>query len=266
MFIFKKNYQKKIKDLEQKLEKQLTNLTSANKKLKTDIKNLIKTNKDENLKLELLLNEEIKKNEELNTLLTDTVKQNEDLKKLLSDIDEKNKDLQGDFETKTSIKENLKPSISLDLNKSLNEFNEIKKFNKKQWNQILDFGTKNKIFNNRDKQKLKNIIIRLKIMEPLRPAQLKEGAELFKLAKEKDLDDFFVQFVDQSENVEEIGVQKKDKTNKIINFNDLINEGLKNGFIEYTTLEQINYDKEIEINDHFEAIEELEDRGIVIKY
>jgi len=174
--------------------------------------------------------------------------------------------LEKGFEKKSNIPE--EKSNQLDEEKLLEE---VRSFKYNEWNQMFEWGKKKKKLKNKDLSLLTGLAIRSNNKE-LSQNELLLGLEVyfilmsegFELVKEKDVDEFLMQFMDESESVED--VQKEDKTNKIINFNDLINEGLKNGVIQYTMLEKINYDKEIEINDYFEAIEELEDRGIIIKY
>lgn len=162
---------------------------------------------------------------------------------------------------------------------------EVRSFRYNEWNQMFEWGKKKKKLKNKDLSLLTGLAIRSNNKE-LSQNELILGLEVyfilmsegFELVKEKDIDDFLMQFMDEEKSLEN---EDECKVNKIINSTDdlkngentqklnfkvLMNKGLESGFIEYTMLEQINYEKEIEINDHFEAIEELEDRGIVIKY
>lgn len=178
--------------------------------------------------------------------------------------------LEKGFEKKSTISEEKEIEVSEEVNPVSEDelLEEVRNFKSKDWIDMLDWAKNNKKLRTQDYNILSNLAFK-SIDKGLNEKELVLGLEVyflaksegFQIVKEKDVDEFLMQFVDENESVED--VQKEDK---IINFKDLINKGLKNGFIEYTMLEKINYDKEIEINDHFEAIEELEDRGIVIKY
>lgn len=346
--------------------------------------------------VELLSNDNIKYKTEINNL-KEQLKEAEKSKQLkISAFDPINKS-KDSLEKQIQAKENLKPISTSQFNGNSNTPADIKSLNKKQWNEILEFGTRYKIFNNRDKQKLNNIIVRLKIKEPLRPAQIEEGKELFnlvvkngftssiavplstpkkieeescltpfgkefnrknsniseektpevlkktnqldedellekvkafkydewnqmfewakkkkklkskdlsllnglairstnqelsenelilglelyfilmsegfELVKEVDVDDFLMQFVEESPASKESPKENLENNNKIIesskieiwDFNKLLKEGLTNGQVKSEWVQSINFDEELEVEDYYEVIEELEDRGI----
>ena len=57
----------------------------------------------------------------------------------------------------------------------------------------------------------------------------------------------------------------KDGKDKKWTFELILKEGLENGRVEASKIQLINFDDEFEVGDYFEAIEELEDRGIIIE-
>lgn len=163
--------------------------------------------------------------------------------------------------SKENTSEIFKNSFQQDDDKLLEE---VKKFESKDWIEILDWSKKNKKLKTRDYNFLSNLAFK-SINNKLNDKELILGLEIyfiaksegFKRVKDEDIDNFLMQFIDETED-------KEEEIN--LDFEYLVNKGLENGFIEYTMLEKIDYDKEIEISDHFEAIEVLEDRGIAIKY
>lgn len=181
--------------------------------------------------------------------------------------------LEKGFEKKSTISEEKEIEVLEEVNPVSEDelLEEVRNFKSKDWIDMLDWAKNNKKLRTQDYNILSNLAFK-SIDKGLNENEVVLGLEVyfiaksegFQIVKEKDVDEFLMRFVDES--VEEECTQEKEQIKKIINFNDLINKGLESGFIEYILLEQINYDKEIEINDHFEAIEELEDRGIVIKY
>jgi len=165
--------------------------------------------------------------------------------------------------SKENTSEIFKKNSQQDDDKLLEE---VKKFKSKDWIEILDWSKKNKKLKTRDHNFLSNLAFK-SINNKLNDTELILGLEIyfiaksegFKRVKDEDIDNFLMQFMDDAEDKEE-----DDEIN--LDFEYLVDKGLENGFIEYTMLEKIDYNKEIEISDHFEAIEVLEDRGIAIKY
>ncbi|MCB2305858.1 hypothetical protein LGL08_01325 [Clostridium estertheticum] len=49
-------------------------------------------------------------------------------------------------------------------------------------------------------------------------------------------------------------------------FKDILRKGLNNGFLNNNEVEEIDFKNDKDAFDYFEAIEELEDKGIQINY
>jgi hypothetical protein len=51
-----------------------------------------------------------------------------------------------------------------------------------------------------------------------------------------------------------------------LKFKDVLRKGLDNGFVDAKEIREIDFENDKDAFDRFEAIEELEDRGIKVNY
>ncbi|MGL5051649.1 MAG: hypothetical protein ACRC6E_13635, partial [Fusobacteriaceae bacterium] len=150
----------------------------------------------------------------------------------------------------------------------------ITRFSLDDFEEIYSESVKRNILTQMEAAKILSVINWLKMDVPLVKLNIKKIEEIYckiiqNLYEKEDIPSEKNKILEIESNLSEVDC-KEDINNivevKLKTFNDISNQGLKEGFVEMKELEGISFDNEDEIYDIYEAIEMLQKRGVRINY